>query len=276
MNDEKKLNEMSIDELVHLILDEPDRMDEIFRSTDDLQELYEALENEMYPDDAVLDDAEVYTNSIIEEALGKLSRDYLYEEADYELDLFEEQPEITIDDLREADEELEEFYAENPKMDDRPDSPIPEGMSIEEFSEAMGAYINEFGEIIRPTQTTVQQNGKTFSIYGDIFTEEQIIEGINEDAFYYYDIIDVIRQNEKIRSLVFLKLISLDYDSPEYKDYKPLLDEINSIRMMEYEQKQSPLQQREKQLTVLEAEEKTITEAEALIEKQVQKTGEQK
>lgn len=207
MGDEKKLNELSIDELVHLILDEPDRMDEIFRSTDDLQELYEALENEIYPHGAVLDDAEVYTNSVIEEALEKLSRAYLYEEADYDLDLFEGQPEITMADLREADEELEEFYSEHPEMDDRPDSPIPEGMSVEEYSEAMGIYINEFGEIIRP-QNSIEQ-------------DEELMAWLNGSEV-------------------------------------------------------SPLKMREVELSKLEKEAKTISEAETLIDKQAQKTGEQK
>lgn len=59
----------------------------------------------------------------------------------------------------EAEEELEDFYSENPDMDDRPDSPIPEWMTPEEFGEAMSvdASINEFGEIIRPGKSPLQQ-----------------------------------------------------------------------------------------------------------------------
>lgn len=59
----------------------------------------------------------------------------------------------------EAEEELDNFYSENPDMDDRPDSPIPEWMTPEEFGEAMSvdASINEFGEIIRPGKSPLQQ-----------------------------------------------------------------------------------------------------------------------
>lgn len=49
----------------------------------------------------------------------------------------------------ESEEELERFYIDNPDFDDRPDSLIPEGISSEEYEEIAGAYINEFGEIVR-------------------------------------------------------------------------------------------------------------------------------
>ena len=49
---------------------------------------------------------------------------------------------ITDKDLIEADEQLDEFYAEYPEMDDRPDSQIPEGMSIDEYAETMGVTIS--------------------------------------------------------------------------------------------------------------------------------------
>lgn len=154
MEDGKKLNKMTIDELVDLVLKEPNRMNEIFRGTDDLQALYEALEAELLPDSIVFDDSEMNNNLIIEEALRTLSKDYLHDELEYE---DEEEPVITLEDLTEADIELEEFYTEHPEMDNRPDSQIPEGMSIEEYSEAMGVHINEFGEIIRP-QKSIEQN----------------------------------------------------------------------------------------------------------------------
>lgn len=57
----------------------------------------------------------------------------------------------------EDEEELDKFYEENPDMDNRPDSQIPEGMSEEEFLEAMNISINEFGEIIRPEKTPLQK-----------------------------------------------------------------------------------------------------------------------
>ena len=201
MEDEKKLNEMTIDELVDLILEEPNRMNEIFRSTDDLQALYDALEDELIPDRIVFDDAEMNHNLTIKEALKTLSTDFLYDEPEYE---DEEQPVITLEDLIEADRELEEFYAEHPEMDNRPDSQIPEGMSMEEYSEAMDVHIDEFEEIIRP-QKSIEQ-------------DEELMAWLNGS-------------------------------------------------------KMSPLKTREEQLSKLEKEAKIISEAEALIDKQAEKEG---
>ncbi len=201
MEDGKKLNKMTIDELVDLVLKEPNRMNEIFRGTDDLQSLYEALEDELLPDSIVSDDSEMNNNLIIEEALRTLSKDYLHDELEYEE---EEEPVITLEDLTEADIELEEFYTEHPEMDNRPDSQIPEGMSIEEYSEAMGVHINEFGEIIRP-QKSIEQN-------------DELVAWLKGG-------------------------------------------------------KTSPLKTREEKLSKLEKEAKTISEAEALIDKQTEKEG---
>lgn len=203
MEVEKKLNEMSINELVDVILKNPDRMDEVFRATGDLSELYDALESELLPDSIVFDDAEMNHNLKIREALTTLEKDYLYEEPEYvDLELEGYELGLTSDDLREAEEELEEFYAEHPEADNRPNSQMPEGMSIEEYSEAMGVHINEFGEIIRPSG---QENAKS-----DI--------------------------------------------SPELSAW------LNG--------ESTPLKKREEQLVALEEEAKTISEAEALIDKQ--------
>ena len=203
MEVEKRLNEMSINELVDVILKNPDRMDEVFRATGDLSELYDALESELLPDSIVFDDAEMNHNLKIREALTTLEKDYLYEEPEYvDLELEGYELGLTSDDLREAEEELEEFYAEHPEADNRPNSQMPEGMSIEEYSEAMGVHINEFGEIIRPFG---QENAKS-----DI--------------------------------------------SPELSAW------LNG--------ESTPLKKREEQLVALEEEAKTISEAEALIDKQ--------
>ncbi len=193
----EKRNKKLIDE----ILKNPEEMDEVFRATYDLQELYDALKSELLPDSIIFDDDEMYHNSVIKEALEKLSKDYLHEELDY--DPYEEQQSITDEDLRNADEELEEFYAEHPKEDNRPDSQIPEGMSQEEYLEAMGVSINEFGEIIRPRNAELD---------------------------------------------------------------KDLIDWLNGGQS-------SPLKKREEQLSKLETEAKTISEAEALIDKQNAKEG---
>ena len=203
MEVEKRLNEMSINELVDVILKNPDRMDEVFRATGDLSELYDALESELLPDSIVFDDAEMNHNLKIREALTTLEKDYLYEEPEYvDLELEGYELGLTSDDLREAEEELEEFYAEHPEADNRPHSQMPVGMSIEEYSEAMGVHINEFGEIIRPSG---QENAKS-----DI--------------------------------------------SPELSAW------LNG--------ESTPLKKREEQLVALEEEAKTISEAEALIDKQ--------
>lgn len=203
MEVEKRLNEMSINELVDVILKNPDRMDEVFRATGDLSELYDALESELLPDSIVFDDTEMNHNSKIREALTTLEKDYLYEEPEYvDLELEGYELELTSDDLREAEEELEEFYAEHPEADNRPNSQMSEGMSIEEYSEAMGVHINEFGEIIRPSG---QENAKS-----DI--SQELSAWLNGES--------------------------------------------------------TPLKKREEQLVALEKEAKTISEAEALIDKQ--------
>ena len=163
-------------------------------------------------------------------------------------------------------------------------------------------YINEYGEIIRPadeeldytinqelknehhqeaidpeleqwlnggkSKKTLQQTkaAKTYDLFGTKLTQKQIIEAINEDAVYYWDIVDIIRENETVRDIVLRRITSLDVTSEEYADYRKLLDEIHHIRGKE-------LQKREAELSSLEAEEKTISEAEKLIDKQTKKEG---
>ena len=196
--------EKALQGLVDKILSNPEEMDEVFRTTDDLQGLYEMLENEIYSDNIVFDDAEMNHNSFIKDALEKLSKNYVLDEnLDY---LDEEVVSITDEDLKEADEQVEEFFAEHPELDDRPDSQIPEGMSTDEYAEAIGVTINEFGEIIREGK----QETKT-SIPSEL--EEWLNGGM------------------------------------------------------------SPLKKREEELSKLEKEEKTISEAEALIDKQNAKKG---
>lgn len=197
-------SEKSLKELVDRILSNPEEMDEVFRTTDDVQALYEALENEIYPGNIVFDDSEMYHNSIIREALKKLSKNYVLDEnLDYE---DEGVSAITDKDLIEADKQLDEFYAEHHEMDDRPDSQIPEGMSIDEYAETIGATINEFDEIIRDGK----QETKTA-------IPSELEEWLNGGS--------------------------------------------------------SPLKKREEELSKLEKEKKTISEAEALIDKQSAKKG---
>lgn len=79
-----------------------------------------------------------------------------------------------------------------------------------------------------------------YDVYGLKMTAKQVMEMIrdfSEDELNYYDIIDVIRDNEQVRDLVFSKLTELDpYSNPKYADYKKLLDEINDIRFKQEEE----------------------------------------
>lgn len=79
-----------------------------------------------------------------------------------------------------------------------------------------------------------------YDVYGSKMTAKQVMEMIrdfSEDELNYYDIIDVIRDNEQVRDLVFSKLTELDpYSNPKYADYKKLLDEINDIRFKQEEE----------------------------------------
>lgn len=286
MEDGKKLNEMTIDELVAAILEDPDRMDEIFRSTDDLDALYNALESELLPDGIIFDDAEMYHNSVISEALERLSRDYLYEEPPYE-DI--ELEEITFEDLLEAEEALDDFYKENPELDDRPDSTIPEWMTPEEFGEAMSVdpYINEYGEIIRPA-------GKS-----DISPE--LLDWLNRTPTELKPVTPKLTEEEwnKLNSLkaksfsAFLAEMSklpqdkfvevyrtlTDHEVIEYETWRELSEESKSNYrssqeiLQEFLTDVEKLKQKDKELTALEKEAKTIAEAEALIDKQNAKEG---
>lgn len=127
--------------------------------------------------------------------------------------------------------------------------------------------LQEKKEKIPERKSTPKEN--VFYINGGELTKQQIIDGIKEEAFDYYELIDVIRQDEDIRHLVFSKLISLDYYSEEFKSYKKLLDEINEIRMKEAEEEEKlQLQQLKAKLSSLREEEKAITIEESSIKQQ--------
>lgn len=88
----------------------------------------------------------------------------------------------------------------------------------------------------------------------------------------------IFRQEEKI-DIRELSKTDTRYRGMEYlrERYSTLDIEIQKIRdeiqQLRDGQKNSPLQKREQELSSLEAEEKTITEAEALIDRQAQKEG---
>jgi len=200
-----KFSAMSNQELAHMLFTYPGMAEEIIAASDNVAELYALVEEELIPDGQINDDGDVDNNLQVRKILQKITG-YMHNDPNH--DIWENVWEKFSDDMHslsrnkreasarfdiEADEELDDFYLKNPEMDDRPDSPIPAGMSEEEFAEIMGSYINECGEIVIP-------------------------EGVRI----------------------------------------------------------TPLQQREYELSGLEREGKVITEAEKLIAKQNQKTGEQK
>lgn len=123
-------------------------------------------------------------------------------------------------------------------------------------------------------RVAIKPGEKVLDYYGWPMSKKEIIECIKTNTIDYYGIMDAIEEDKDIRDLIFSKLNSLEPSIRTEKHYKELFDKINSMRMKE--QKQSPLQQRDSELTSLEAEEKTIAEAEALIDKQAEKAGEQK
>lgn len=101
-----------------------------------------------------------------------------------------------------------------------------------------------------------EELGAIYNVYGASMTGKQVMDLVrdsSEDELDYYDIIDVIRDNEEVRNLVFSKLIKLDpYGDPKYADYKKLLDEINDIRFKQEEEYSEMVQ--------LEADEKARKE----------------
>ncbi len=80
----------------------------------------------------------------------------------------------------------------------------------------------------------VADKEKEYNVLGNRMSEEQIIEGINEDNIYYYDIIEVIRTNSAIRNLVQKKILTSE-NNKEKIEYKELLEEISEINKADKE-----------------------------------------
>ena len=87
-----------------------------------------------------------------------------------------------------------------------------------------------------------------------------------------FDIRKLPETDVRYRNMVYLRerYSTLDLEIQKVKEELEKLQEGLDSRET---QRKSPLQQRETELTSLETEEKTITEAEALIEKQTEKEG---
>lgn len=221
MKNEKKLEYMSIDELADMLIEHPEKADEIFLAVTlaekDIDELYNSVKGNMFPE--IMDDFEwAYNNITIKNALESIAEhcgyssieDFEYyeeERADrkryaeeiskfsemlsddisygatpaelrefcelrgytleewYDTDMLKEaykqhgyeynpeddsitkivkgKKEITFEDLMKAEDELEDIFSKHPEWDDRPDSPIPEWMTPEEFGEIMDGSVSK-------------------------------------------------------------------------------------------------------------------------------------
>lgn len=163
----KELDQMSIEEIADAILTFPEIMEDIIRKTDGLEALYEALENEITPYDFSYDDESGQTNnSITSEALKILSEnygishnygDFGYEDYEDEEDYedYEDEEEKREKEFKAAQKKLYEFYKKQGSiMEDWDEfyemtldgtiTPIPVGMSVEEFIETMELCAEEY------------------------------------------------------------------------------------------------------------------------------------
>lgn len=360
MENEKKLENMSIDELATMLIDHPEMSNEIFlemASTErDMDDLYKAVKDNMLPDGTITDDNDWEYNMAVKKALEEIAdysgyqsiEDYEYGEEEredrknhyenirviqdtlsdkmsygdtpnmlreyceregytledfYDTDLLKEQykhygyeynpeddtiteinkgkKEISFDDLKAADDKLEDIFAENPEWDDRPDSQISDGMTQEEYFEAMGVSINEFGEIIR-SETEVE--------YDEDFLDSSDKKQVEFFLQKYQTQKETLETELKETQLKINEMESEMHRTgsselePEYQEIFELYDKIGKLEDGIAEAKKSisfyesviELHKKEDELSALEAEEKTISEAEALIDKQAEKSGEQK
>lgn len=88
MENEKSLNDMTIDELALLLMRYPERVREICSVVEDISELYNAITDYRLPDGAIVDDKDVQNNYDVQQALESLS-DYLGYDIDNEDELDE-------------------------------------------------------------------------------------------------------------------------------------------------------------------------------------------
>ena len=69
MENEKSLNDMTIDELALLLMRYPERVREICSVVEDISELYNAITDYRLPDGAIVDDKDVQNNYDVQQAL---------------------------------------------------------------------------------------------------------------------------------------------------------------------------------------------------------------
>ena len=278
MENEKRLYQMDNLELADLLALEPERIDEVIEMVveDDeisrLRQIAEFLEGEKVPEEEIGD---YRYNKKINQTLSRI----------YEFDsvFYPEDDDILYDDIIDENEELEDIYSEHPEWDDRPYSQIPEGMNIDEYSKAI-----EDGYIF---------NDEDMNIF-----EANLI--LNDRIEAELLLLKYQAQKESLKTE--LKEIELKMDEmeneinrtgssgfePEYEELYELFDKRSQIeselsklerRISSFEsaieadkwqeRSYAELDKKETELASLEAEEKTISEAEALINKQNQKEG---
>ncbi len=278
MENEKRLYQMDNLELADLLALEPERIDEVIEMLveDDeisrLRQIAEFLEGEKVPEEEIGD---YRYNKKINQTLSRI----------YEFDsvFYPEDDDILYDDIIDENEELEDIYSEHPEWDDRPYSQIPEGMNIDEYSKAI-----EDGYIF---------NDEDMNIF-----EANLI--LNDRIEAELLLLKYQAQKESLKTE--LKEIELKMDEmeneinrtgssgfePEYEELYELFDKRSQIeselsklerRISSFEsaieadkwqeRSYAELDKKETELASLEAEEKTISEAEALINKQNQKEG---
>lgn len=310
MEKEKRLEDMSIEELATLLIDEPEKKVDIFwsiaRTDKDMSELYKAVKDNMLQDEEITDDNDLRHNESVRKALMEIVdisgynsiEDYEYDGEDREK-LQEHYEKIwnlqyglknriafgyTIDSLRELCEQngytLEDFYDEETLKD--------------EYKENGYEYNPEDGTI---TEIKSAKRGPSFEeLFGNTDKrndEETILMEAEEEYSDYLDSLETYKMGDnpeidnKINECLkqgylpsYIDTILEDYGytlSPEdlkemyYKCGFEYDIETGSARKID--DKKSLLQSKEQELSALEAEEKTISEAEALIAKQTEKDG---
>ena len=149
---------MDYKDLASELVDNPNMLDEIFEYNNiDLNELYDELDGMRFS--SVVGDSEMNFNTTVEQLLDRIRQQI---NLDVQIEMEEEFPDgysinefgeiirpgieipegMTLEEYTqanlEAEQELEDFYKKNPTIDTRPTSEIPEWMTLEEYAEAMG------------------------------------------------------------------------------------------------------------------------------------------
>lgn len=134
MENEEKLDEMSIDELASLLIENPEKSDEILAAAYDLLELYEATQVYLIPEGYIYDDNDERANKDVEQALDIINN-FVHDDLGYETwrDYVDARDEVTKDKI-----EIDRFFS---RLDDN----IASGFTpdeLREFCEEQGYDFN--------------------------------------------------------------------------------------------------------------------------------------